>query len=871
MGDVAEYCWAPPTIGDPVLIIGAGCTGLSIAQGLKKAGIPVIVFEKNAAVYCPGERDWNMGLHWALPILKSLIPDSATAQLQSVQVDPNTPTKPIDTLAFLNGQTGELMNAPEIPNFHRLRRSKLRALLCQDLDIRWNTRLRDIVFEHDGKSVTAVFEDGQHITGKLVIGADGTRSRVRSKLLGADVAASVRLPYSATFVQAKYTREKALFLRSFHPLYLASPHPSGLFAFFGLQDAPEMDKPEGWTFFFYISWPSSLERQDEEAAKFGNKERLAQVKELAKGFTEPWKSAFEWVPEGQPAWHFGLTVWDPSLPEHQWDTRNGRVTLAGDAAHPMTYQRGQGLNHSISDAGTLVKLLSTQPNVSSAIEKYEIEMKNRAGDEIRYSREHPPARVTHRPVKNCQEQQLSCPVDPARRNCKLSRVNSSDIEKEREELKRRQAKAKNNDISASVEDLPSSVKLETRREDHLCKRNDVIGCGLAGLTVSIALSKSGHQVSIVESAPSMLYIGAGIQITPNSSRILRKLGVDKYIEKYCVEPVDLRMMRWRTGKILVETPLKEPANTQYGSPYWHIHRADLHRGLLVAATELGCKLYLDHRVVSIDASKPSLVTKSGKIFEGDLIIASDAREVVRGKPEPPTPTGQMAYRVTMPAKALKHIPELEEIVTVPRNNHWLGPNGTVLSYLLEGVDKTLINFVFTCDAEGWLPEGVDQRPGKMEDVRNRFRDWDPRISIMLEHLFTHEPLPGWVHEAGKLCLIGDSAHAMTPYLAQGAAMGIEDSAILAGLLEKYPSVDILHQTLQIYEEMRLDRTTKVASASINSRNFTQLPDGPEQQERDEYLLAHPGIQSGHKNIRSQTEFLDWLFGYDAYKVLEEVR
>lgn len=298
----------------------------------------MIVFEKNAAVFSPGERDWNMGLHWGVPILRSLIPESANAQLQSVQVDPNTPTKPIDTLAFLNGHTGELMTAPEIPNFHRLRRSKLRALLSKDLDIRWNKLLKNIVFEHDGASVTAVFEDGQHITGRLVIGADGARSTVRTILLEPKLAEPTRLPYSATFVQAKFTREQALFLRSFHPLYIAAPHPDGYFAFFGLQDAPDVDKPEGWTFFFYISWKSSIKQQDAERGRFGNKERLAQVKEKSKVYTEPWKSAFEWVHEDQAAWYFDLSVWVPNLPEHKWDTRNGRVTLAGDAAHPMTYR-----------------------------------------------------------------------------------------------------------------------------------------------------------------------------------------------------------------------------------------------------------------------------------------------------------------------------------------------------------------------------------------------------------------------------------------------------------------------------------------------------------------------------------------------------
>jgi len=122
-----------------------------------------------------------------------------------------------------------------------------------------------------------------------------------------------------------------------------------------------------------------------------------------------------------------------------------------------------------------------------------------------------------------------------------------------------------------------------------------------------------------------------------------------------------------------------------------------------------------------------------------------------------------------------------------------------------------------------------------------------------------------------MCLIGDAAHAMTPYLAQGAAMGIEDAAILGGLLERYPSKDSLVRTLRLYEEARIKRAARVAHASIDSRYFTQMPDGPKQRDRDEYLLAHPGIQKGHRNIRSQAEFLDWLFGYDAFNTLEELR
>ncbi|KAI9710334.1 MAG: hypothetical protein M1820_002829 [Bogoriella megaspora] len=264
-------------------------------------------------------------------------------------------------------------------------------------------------------------------------------------------------------------------------------------------------------------------------------------------------------------------------------------------------------------------------------------------------------------------------------------------------------------------------------------------------------------------------------------------------------------MRWQNGLKLVECPLKEPAHKEYYSPYWHIHRADLHRGLLQYATDLGIKVHLDSKVVDVEPNIPSLTTQAGGVFFADLIVASDG----------------------------------------------------------------------TIDAR--LPEGVNQKAGSNDEAREAFRGWDQRIDIMLQHatsilewrLFTHKAVPRWVHRNSKVLLIGDAAHAMTPYLAQGAAMGIKDAAILGGLLTAFPSPSSLEVALPLYEQLRHSRTAKVAAASIDSRWFTQMEDGPEQRERDEWLQEHPGIHEGHRNIRSDRTFLDWLFGYDAYKVLDK--
>ncbi|KAF2436516.1 putative monooxygenase [Tothia fuscella] len=370
-----------------ILIIGAGSTGLALAAGFQKNGIKALVFEKDASL-TEKSRDWNMGLHWGAAVLRGLLPDTAWERLQSVQVDPNVPTKVLDSMYFLNSQTGERIGAAEIDNFYRLKRSKLRALLAENLGIRFEKKLAAIEYSADRTTVTAKFEDGSSETGTMIVGADGARSVTRNLIVGLDSSASCRIPYAATFAQASFTQEQAIQLRSFHALYLAGIHPDGYFSFFGMQDATDAEKPETWIFFFYISFGSTLEEQD-KMAQWSNAEKLRLVKQKARQYADPWKSAYEWLPDDHPVWYMGFTDWDPGAEGHHWDNHGGLVTLAGDAAHTMTYQRGQGLNHSITDASKIVKavksVISREKSQEEAIKIYEEEMICRAGNEVRMS------------------------------------------------------------------------------------------------------------------------------------------------------------------------------------------------------------------------------------------------------------------------------------------------------------------------------------------------------------------------------------------------------------------------------------------------------------------------------------------------------
>jgi 2-polyprenyl-6-methoxyphenol hydroxylase-like FAD-dependent oxidoreductase len=285
----------------------------------------------------------------------------------------------------LQGDTGAPLVAFTFGPFYRLRRSKFRELLAQELDIRYNKRLCDVTYSEDGRSVTAHFTDGSSSTGSMLVGADGARSTTRQILLGPDVSSINRLPYVATFVHQRFTKEQALYLRKFHPLFLPSAHPANLFAFFGMQHAVDPDDPSSWIFFFYISWPCSLEEQD-ATAHWSDAQRLAQVKEFAKTFCDPYKSAFEWTSDDTPVWHVGLTDWDPGRDGCRWDNHRGLITMVGDAVHAMTYQRGQGLNHSITDASKLrdaiVKINKGQDRQKTVTE-FEDEMIERAGKEVR--------------------------------------------------------------------------------------------------------------------------------------------------------------------------------------------------------------------------------------------------------------------------------------------------------------------------------------------------------------------------------------------------------------------------------------------------------------------------------------------------------
>ncbi|MCJ1255548.1 hypothetical protein MMC24_003364 [Lignoscripta atroalba] len=322
-----------------------------------------------------------MGIHWSLPLLESLLPEDLTARLKEAYNDPFVETPLQDEIPIYNGLTGKIMKALPIPRTIRVSRRKMRAFCSQGIDVQYGKELCDISYGPNGVGVTARFKNGDKLSGTVIIGCDGPRSSVRDYLFGPEKASVTPLNVVHSNVAVQYNDAvKAKFVRSTHPLFSLVTHPD-CFCFISIQDVPDPQKPETWRFQIVTSW---LGQRD---TSLDNAGRLAQVKAKAEVLPEPFRSANLWMPEDTHITYDSIGYW-VSVP---WDNRQGRTTLAGDAAHPMSPHRGQGLNHAICDASKFVaamgKVHTSEIKLQEAITSYDEEVVRRGADEVEASKQ----------------------------------------------------------------------------------------------------------------------------------------------------------------------------------------------------------------------------------------------------------------------------------------------------------------------------------------------------------------------------------------------------------------------------------------------------------------------------------------------------
>jgi salicylate hydroxylase len=387
----------------------------------------------------------------------------------------------------------------------------------------------------------------------------------------------------------------------------------------------------------------------------------------------------------------------------------------------------------------------------------------------------------------------------------------------------------------------------------------VIGAGLGGLTAAIALLQRGFNVTVYEQSASLGEIGAGVQLSPNAMKVIRALDLEAAFMRISFEPNRHVVKSWQSGRIISATQMKNVYASQFGAGYFGAHRADLHKLLADAVPDGIIRLGATCTDVSTEGEKAILTFSDGRKVAADIVIGADGihsnvRNSLFGK-ESPRFTGNVCWRGLVPAA------DLPKGMFAPDMTVWFGPNSNVVHYYVRGGE--LINWVASHDGE-WQTESW-RNEASIDEVLQTYKSWHPDLSKLFaatKHcykwaLFDRTPLPRW--SKGRVTLLGDSAHAMLPYLAQGACMAIEDAFALAASLDRHREDPAA--ALDTYETQRHDRATRVQSAANARAKVNHLTSRWARFKRD----ATYAIQKMLKPS-SHTYQIDWIYGHDVTKL-----
>jgi 6-hydroxynicotinate 3-monooxygenase len=362
----------------------------------------------------------------------------------------------------------------------------------------------------------------------------------------------------------------------------------------------------------------------------------------------------------------------------------------------------------------------------------------------------------------------------------------------------------------------------------------IIGAGMGGLATAAALRHVGIDVTVYEQAAQFTRLGAGIQIGCNAMKVLRELGLEQKLRQQSFYPRSWNNKDWRTGEVKFDMVFGEAAERKFGAPYLLAHRGDLHAALAGAVPVESIRL--GHKLVGLDQANDGvrLSFADGQTALADAVIGADGvhstvRDILFGA-SPPNFTGRIAYRTTFPAALLNGH-------AIDDCTKWWGEDRHIVIYYVKP-DRSEVYFVTSQPEPDFRIESWSAK-GDVKDLRLAFEGFDRQVENVLAAcpdvhkwaLVDRDPLDRWTE--GKVTLLGDTCHSMTPYMAQGAAMAIEDAAVLSRCLDGVAR-EGLADTFRRFEASRKPRTTRVQQTS---RTNTWLKD------------------------KTDT---DWVYAYDAW-------
>ncbi|EFY94419.1 FAD-dependent oxidoreductase [Metarhizium robertsii] len=387
----------------------------------------------------------------------------------------------------------------------------------------------------------------------------------------------------------------------------------------------------------------------------------------------------------------------------------------------------------------------------------------------------------------------------------------------------------------------------------------IVGAGIAGLSLAISLTRHSHQVVLVESAPQLAELGAGIQLTPQAIKYLFKWGLKDDLLAESIVPDCMYIRHFQDGRLLGTIPVDQMA-ARYGAPYIVVHRAVLHSILHKHAANGGAEIRTDARVVTYDFAAGAVELHTGERLEADIVVAADginsfARQQLLGASDPGSrPTGWAAFRMSAEMGRVRDDPLLARVTGLESgsSNFWIAPHRSCMTYLVKG--GTMLNIVLShrddVDTRGFSREQYKQT------VDEQFRSFDtpggPSVRRLLDlsgekisnyPVYEVPPLPKWVHSSGRFTLMGDAAHAMAFYMSMGVSLAVEDATALATALNyveakansmthgSAPTLascegkEILRKVMHEFQKVRKRRVLAVQRASLYAGDTLHVEDG----------------------------------------------